>query len=97
MSLSTLYYSRLLTKIPILAIFQNLRWNSNKTSLLSSPDVHTLVLVPVDGEKEMIDADSNIEPSRCQITTTNIPVFEHTIFSQIKNQARCVGHQEHHH
>ena len=27
-------YSRLLTGIPILAVFQNLRWNSNKTSLL---------------------------------------------------------------
>ena len=25
--------SRLLTGIPILAVFQNLRWNSNKTSL----------------------------------------------------------------
>ena len=28
-------YSRLLTGIPILAVFQNLRWNSNKTSLLT--------------------------------------------------------------
>ena len=27
-------YSRLLAGIPILAVFQNLRWNSNKTSLL---------------------------------------------------------------
>ena len=27
-------YSRLLTGIPIMAVFQNLRWNSNKTSLL---------------------------------------------------------------
>ena len=27
-------YSRLLTGIPILAVFQNLGWNSNKTSLL---------------------------------------------------------------
>ena len=27
-------YSRLLTGIPILVVFQNLRWNSNKTSLL---------------------------------------------------------------
>ena len=27
-------YSILLTGIPILAVFQNLRWNSNKTSLL---------------------------------------------------------------
>ena len=27
-------YSRLLTGIPILAVFQNLRWNSNKTSLV---------------------------------------------------------------
>ena len=26
-------YSRLLTGIPTLAVFQNLRWNSNKTSL----------------------------------------------------------------
>ena len=26
-------YIRLLTGIPILAVFQNLRWNSNKTSL----------------------------------------------------------------
>ena len=26
-------YSRLLTGIPILVVFQNLRWNSNKTSL----------------------------------------------------------------
>ena len=26
-------YSRLLAGIPILAVFQNLRWNSNKTSL----------------------------------------------------------------
>ena len=26
-------YSRLLTGIPILAVFQNLRWNSNKASL----------------------------------------------------------------
>ena len=26
-------YSRLLNEIPILAVFQNLRWNSNKTSL----------------------------------------------------------------
>ena len=26
-------YSRLLTGIPILAVFQNLRWNSNNTSL----------------------------------------------------------------
>ena len=26
-------YSRLLTGIPILAVFQNLGWNSNKTSL----------------------------------------------------------------
>ena len=26
-------FSRLLTGIPILAVFQNLRWNSNKTSL----------------------------------------------------------------
>ena len=26
-------YSRLLTGIPIMAVFQNLRWNSNKTSL----------------------------------------------------------------
>ena len=30
-------YSRLLTGIPILAVFQNLRWNSNKTSLLFNP------------------------------------------------------------
>ena len=30
-------YSRLLTGIPILAVFQNLRWNSNKTSLLTDP------------------------------------------------------------
>ena len=29
-----LSYSRLLTGIPILAVFQNLRWNSNKTSLI---------------------------------------------------------------
>ena len=28
-------YSRLLAGIPILAVFQNLRWNSNKTSLTS--------------------------------------------------------------
>ena len=28
-----LLYSRLLTGIPMLAVFQNLRWNSNKTSL----------------------------------------------------------------
>ena len=28
-----LAYSRLLAGIPILAVFQNLRWNSNKTSL----------------------------------------------------------------
>ena len=27
-------YNRLLAGIPILAVFQNLRWNSNKTSLL---------------------------------------------------------------
>ena len=26
-------YRRLLTGIPIVAVFQNLRWNSNKTSL----------------------------------------------------------------
>ena len=26
-------YSRLLTGMPILAVFQNLRWNSNKTSI----------------------------------------------------------------
>ena len=26
-------YNRLITGIPILAVFQNLRWNSNKTSL----------------------------------------------------------------
>ena len=26
-------YSRLLTGKPLLAVFQNLRWNSNKTSL----------------------------------------------------------------
>ena len=26
-------YSRLLAGIPILAVYQNLRWNSNKTSL----------------------------------------------------------------
>ena len=29
-------YSRLLTGIPILAVFQNSRWNSNKTSLVLS-------------------------------------------------------------
>ena len=29
-------YSRLLTGIPILVVFQNLRWNSNKTSLLQN-------------------------------------------------------------
>ena len=28
-------YSRLLTGIPILAVFHNLRWNSNKTCLLA--------------------------------------------------------------
>ena len=28
-------YSRLLTRIAMLAVFQNLRWNSNKTSLMS--------------------------------------------------------------
>ena len=28
-------YGRLLTGIPILLVFQNLRWNSNKTSLLN--------------------------------------------------------------
>ena len=28
-------YSRLLAGIPILAVYQNLRWNSNKTSLTS--------------------------------------------------------------
>ena len=28
-------YSRLLTGMPILAVFQNLRWNSNKTSLVT--------------------------------------------------------------
>ena len=32
-SLSNLLYSRLLTGIPILAVLQNLRWNSNKTLL----------------------------------------------------------------
>ena len=32
-SLSSLPYSRLIAGIPILALFQNLRWNSNKTSL----------------------------------------------------------------
>ena len=32
-SLSTLSYSRFLAGIPILVVFQNLRWNSNKTSL----------------------------------------------------------------
>ena len=30
-----LHYSRLLAGIPILAVFQNLRWNSNKTSIFS--------------------------------------------------------------
>ena len=29
-------YIRLLTGIPILAVFQNLRWNSNKTSLCAN-------------------------------------------------------------
>ena len=29
-----LHYSRLLAGIPMLAVFKNLRWNSNKTSLL---------------------------------------------------------------
>ena len=33
-------YSRLLTGIPILAVFQNLRWNSNKTSLHTLSTVH---------------------------------------------------------
>ena len=28
-------YRRLLTGIPILAVFQNLRWNADKTSLIS--------------------------------------------------------------
>ena len=28
-------YSRLPTGIPILAVFQNLRWNSNKTALFN--------------------------------------------------------------
>ena len=32
----SLPYSRLLTGIPILAVFQNLRWNSNKTPLINS-------------------------------------------------------------
>ena len=31
-------YSRLLAGIPILAVFQNLRWNSNKTSLVYKAD-----------------------------------------------------------
>ena len=35
-------YSRLLTGIPILEVFQNLRWNSNKTSLV--------VLIPLELE-----------------------------------------------
>ena len=34
-SLFYLPYSRLLTGIPILEVFQNLRWYSNKTSLLT--------------------------------------------------------------
>ena len=33
-------YSRLLTGIPILAVFQNLRWHSNKTSLARHKTIH---------------------------------------------------------
>ena len=32
-------YSRLLTGIPLLAVIQNLRWNSNKTSLHSTKSI----------------------------------------------------------
>ena len=32
-------YSRLLTGIPLLAVFQNLRWNSNKTSLIDDDSI----------------------------------------------------------
>ena len=46
-------YSRLLAGIPILAVFQNLRWNSNKTSLSkkirfkSMPLLHRLSMIEV--------------------------------------------------
>ena len=36
-------YSRLLTGIPILAVFQNLRWNSNKTSLIFSLEINSKI------------------------------------------------------
>ena len=38
-SVYLIHYSRLLTGIPILAVFQNLRWISNKTS---SPEIQIL-------------------------------------------------------
>ena len=41
-------YSRLLTGILILAVFENLRWNSNKTSLFKKYFLHTKTTVKRD-------------------------------------------------
>ena len=38
-------YSRLLTGIPILAVLQNLRWNSNKTSLGAENRFHCIMFM----------------------------------------------------
>ena len=59
-------YSRLLTGIPILAVFQNLKWNSNKTSL--SDTIHTIALKKV-GDK--IISNSKVCPQTALSVTMN--------------------------
>ena len=43
-------YSRLLAGIPILAEFQNLRWNSNKTSLINKENISRVAYTNIDPE-----------------------------------------------
>ena len=48
-------YIRLLTGIPVLAVFQNLRWNSNKTPLITKKilvkSLSSFILTDMNNEK----------------------------------------------
>ena len=80
-------YSRLLTGIPILAVFQNLWWNSNKTSLLfrNTSDVdNELLELKATKEKQshgltMLEALKNL--SRSEVRTPFLLVIANFVFT----------------
>ena len=91
-------YSRLLTGMPLLAVFQNLRWNSNKTSLIGFICIWWS-WSPVSSTGELLFMHSHISQYFALLSTfpTSQDVLQKMIISHGMNDCVCLFRRKNFH